>query len=150
MTKKKQATRAVLKAVRAGSISTELEARRIARRFLPGAMSFEITGAISDALPRIPKEIVHRSKLNHPWFRKHVIRTVYEDTWGRVWNKATGIVRRSIKLVVMPKKYGGSIWIDRLGGMSWHSADKKHFVCEFRTSREEFFKSRISPETFIG
>lgn len=150
MTKIRQASLAVRRAVKAGKITTEQEARRIARKFLRGAMSYEITGAITDELPKTIAEIISKTSYRHPWFQRKVNRTVFKDIWGRIWNRTTGTVKPSVKLDALPKRLGGEIWIDELGGMSWQSKDKKHFVCEFRTSLEEFNRGGVSPETFIG
>jgi hypothetical protein len=146
MTNKRKATLAVRRAVRAGLIKHEDEARTIARKFMRGVPSYEITGAISDELPKTIAIVISESSYEHPWFQRKVTRTVFEDTWGRVWNRTTGVVKKDVKLYRLSKK---RIWIDALGGMSWDSTDGIHFECEFRTSREEFFKGGASPETFV-
>lgn len=128
-------------------ITKEQEAVDIVKQFCPALEDYEVTGVIHPLLPKDIKEIISNNKYKHPWFKNKVNRIVYEDVWGRVWNKTTGIVKKSIKLFNLGPKH---IWIDQLGGMSWTSKDGKHFICEFRTSREEFLNSRISPERFIG
>lgn len=139
----------IKRAVRLGLITTEAEADAIAWKHLPGIPHYEVTGVVHPLLPKTLKEVIDKAKYRHPWFKGKVTRTVYEDVWGRVWNKTTGIVKKGIKLYrLRPNK----IWIDLLGGMSWDSTDGKHFVCEWRTNREEFARSKKgpSPETFVG
>lgn len=147
MTLKRKASLAVRSAVRKGTITSEEEARKIARKFLRGVPSYEITGAISNELPRTIKTIHNKTSFKHPWFIRKSTRIVYTDIWGRVWNKTTGIIRKTTKLYVQSKRY---MWIDELGGMMWTSNNGKNFVCEFRTSLEEFNAHAASPETFIG
>jgi hypothetical protein len=149
---KRKIERLVTLGISKGEVKSEDDARKIAQAVLKGKglPSYEETLAISDVLPKTVKTVISKTSFRHPWFQRKVTRLVFEDIWGRVWNQTTGIVKKSVKLVRLPKRYKSKIWIDELGGMSWTSGDGIHFECDFRTSREEFMRKNASPETFIG
>lgn len=139
----------IKRAVAKGTISHEDEARAIVLRHLPNLESYEITGIISNLLPKTLRETISESTARHPWFKRTIKTIVFEDAWGRVWSRTTGRVRKSTKLYTLPARLGGRCWIDGLGGMSWNQVNGTLFECVYRTNREEAARNCAKPQTYL-
>lgn len=117
----------------------------LCRSSLPWIESWEVTGVISDILPKTVAEVLHSSTFSHSWFRAPVEQSVYRDIWGRIWNKTTGLLRDGVPTAFVSDSYH----VDALGGMMWTSSDNDRFVCEYRTNMEEFRARGPKPESFV-
>lgn len=138
----------IKKNIKSGTLTTENDAREIAKAFLTdGIEPYEITGHTSDHLPRKIGEILNEKRLNHPYFKNKARHILYRDIWGRIWSKTTGTVKEDLKLKYLEQ--AKIYYIDTLGGMMWRSKNGRTFTCEYRTSEEEA-NDRVNPETFIG
>ena len=127
-------------------VTTEEQAMAVANRYMkPGEPSYQSTLAVAPILPRIPKTVVRESKYNHPYFEGETVNTIYIDTFGMMYNKTTGVIKKGIK--TKKSSLNGDTQIDALGGSMWESTDGKNFVCEYRTNWDEIYK--MGPETFV-
>lgn len=146
----KHAAGQVLDALVSGKIKSEQDARDVVRRTLPHIPSYEVTGIISELLPKQVKETILKYHSPHPWFERRVFTHVFEDVWGRVWSSSYGTIKPDTKTV---KIKGHPRWIDGLGGMSWRPISpgaRRVFICEYRTSREEALRGGAKPQTFLS
>lgn len=128
------------------TILTESQARTIANKYISkDEPSYQATIEISDLLPKKVKEIVQSNVYKHPWFAGKITSIVYIDTFGRMWSKTKGVIKKGMKIRLI----NGHYIIDGLGGMMWNSKKGRTFICEYRTSKSEL-KNSVSPQTFIG
>lgn len=139
----RRAQAAVRAAVKVGAIKTEAEAEAIVRSFLPRIDGYKVTLLISDELPKTVDQVLLNRKVRNDWFKGSVTCLLFRDIWGRVWSRSTGIVKKAVPTY----RISGEWLIDGLGGMSWRSADRRTFVCEYRSSMEEATRSGPRPET---
>jgi len=128
------------------TILTEEDARTIAEKYISkDEPSYATTLAISDLLPKKVKEIVETRTYKHPWFVGRITNIIYTDTFGRMWSRTKGVVKKDVKIRLV----NGHYIINGLGGMSWNSKKGRTFICQYRTDPSEL-KNIVSPQTFIG
>ena len=128
------------------TILTEEHARTIAQKYISAdEPSYEATLAISDLLPKKVKDIIDSEVYKHPWFAGRITSIVYVDTFGRMWSRTKGVIKKGKKTTIV----NGHYIIDGLGGMMWNSKKGRTFICQYRTELSEI-KNRVSPQTFIG
>jgi hypothetical protein len=128
------------------TILTETQATTIAKKYISkDEPSYQATIAISDLLPKNVKEIIDSRIYKHPWFTGKITSIVYIDTFGRMWSRTKGVIKKNVKIQFI----NGHYIINALGGMMWNSKKGKTFICEYRTELSEI-KNRVSPQTFIG
>ena len=128
------------------TILTEKDAEIIAKKHISkDEPSYEKTLAISDLLSKKVKEIVQSNVYKHPWFAGKITSIVYIDTFGRMWSRTKGVIKKDVKIQLV----NGHYIINALGGMMWNSKKGRTFICQYRTEMSEL-KNRVSPQTFIG
>ena len=128
------------------TILSEKDAETIAKKYISkDEPSYETTLAISDLLPKKVKEIVQSNIYKHPWFVGKITSIVYIDTFGRMWSRTKGVIKKDVKIQLV----NGHYIINALGGMMWNSKKGRTFICQYRTEMSEL-KNSVSPQTFIG
>jgi hypothetical protein len=135
----------IKKGLKNKTILTETQATTIAKKHISkDEPSYEATLAISDLLSKKVKEIVQSNVYKHPWFAGKITSIVYVDTFGRMWSRTKGVIKKNVKIQFINEHY----IINALGGM-WNSKKGRTFICQYRTDPSEL-KNRVSPQTFIG
>lgn len=146
MIDKKSIEREVKKGIKDGTIKTEKDAKKIAKKYIKDEPSYEPCLQVAWLLPRKPKVILLEKKFKHSWFKGSVHQIVFIDIWGRIWSKTKGVIKDNVKT---RKSEVFGICIDKLGGDMWHSKKGRTFICEYRTNKDEI-KNMVKPETFIA
>jgi len=137
----------VKRGIKDGTIKTEEDAMNVAKKYISeDEPSYEPCLQVAWILPRTPKDILHKSKYKHSWFKGKVETIIFIDIWGRMWSRSKGVIKEDVKT---RKSEVFGYCIDKLGGMMWSSKKGRTYICEYRTSEEEI-KNTVNPETFIG